>query len=260
MYTEVIMRIKLISINVYVGGKIWDNLVNFIKSEDPDILLLQEVFNGTNPTLPKNYRTYQEFKKLGFMSSSFEQAFIYEDERGLTPEGNAIFSKFEIADSKMYFLNPSDFAQCYKDIPENWPVLPRIAQQCEIIHEDQKINVVNVQGIWDLAGDNPSEAREKMISLILENTRDLKNVIIAGDTNANINNPVLNMLEEVYQPVFGAELKSTFNMLHKTNPGYATAAVDLMFISKDVQIISKAVPQVDVSDHLPVVVELELPG
>jgi endonuclease/exonuclease/phosphatase family metal-dependent hydrolase len=56
--------------------------------------------------------------------------------------------------------------------------------------------------------------------------------------------------------VFGEELKTTFNMKHKDNPGYATAAVDMMFISPDIKVSEKACPEVDVSDHLPLVVQL----
>ena len=252
------MRIKVVSINVYVGGRIWHNLVDFIKSENPDILLLQEVFNGNNKSLPNYYRTYEEFKNLGFKSSAFEQAFVYEDENGLNPEGNAVFSNFEIISSEMFALNDAGFADSYKDIPENWPHLPRIAQLCKINVSEAEVNLVNVQGVWDLAGDDPSEARQKMISAILEKTNGLNNVIIAGDTNANINNPVLRNLEAVYKPVFGSDLKSTFNMKQKTNPGYATAAVDLMFVSPGIKVVAKEVPQVDISDHLPLVVELEI--
>ena len=252
------MKIKVVSINVYVGGRIWHSLVDFIKSEKPDILLLQEVFNGNNKSLPNHYRTYEEFKNLGFKSSAFEQAFVYEDENGLNPEGNAVFSKFEIISSEMFALNDAEFAVSYKDIPENWPVLPRIAQLCKVDVSGTEVNIVNVQGVWDLAGDNPSEARQQMISAILDKTNGLNNVIIAGDTNANINNPLLRRLEVAYKPVFGSELKSTFNMKRKTNPGYATAAVDLMFVSQDIKVITKEVPQVDISDHLPLVVELEI--
>jgi endonuclease/exonuclease/phosphatase family metal-dependent hydrolase len=58
--------------------------------------------------------------------------------------------------------------------------------------------------------------------------------------------------------VFGDSLKTTFNISRKDNPGYATAAVDMMFVSSDIEVIEKACPAVDVSDHLPLVVQLRL--
>ena len=253
------MKIKVVSINVYLGGRLWDNLTEFIIKEKPDVLLLQEVFNSSDENLPEYYRTFNELKKLGYAFGSFEIAFIYDDDNGFNPEGNAVLSIFPINSSEKFLLIDGDFKQNYKDIPENWPNLPRIAQHCRILAKQQEINVINVQGIWDLAGDNPSENRQKMINRIIEKTKGLKNVIIAGDTNANINNPVLNDLAKLYKAVFGKELTSTFNMKRKTNPGYATAAVDLMFVSNEINVISKKVPQVDISDHLPIVVELELP-
>lgn len=82
-------------------------------------------------------------------------------------------------------------------------------------------------------------------------------VILAGDTNAKPTNQAMRNLEKHFVSVFGDELTTTFNMKRKTNPGYATAAVDLMYISPDLEVIQKACLDVDVSDHLPLVVTLQ---
>ena len=82
---------------------------------------------------------------------------------------------------------------------------------------------------------------------------------MAGDTNAKASNVIWQRLEEHLKSVFGWELKTTFNMRHKDNPGYALAAVDLMFISPNIAVIDKAALDADVSDHLPLVVTLDIP-
>jgi endonuclease/exonuclease/phosphatase family metal-dependent hydrolase len=64
-------------------------------------------------------------------------------------------------------------------------------------------------------------------------------------------------IEEHLTSVFGNSLTTTFNMRRKENPGYATAAVDLMYISNDLRVTGKDCPDVDISDHLPLVVTLE---
>ncbi len=58
--------------------------------------------------------------------------------------------------------------------------------------------------------------------------------------------------------VFKDELATTFNMKHKVDPGYATAAVDMFFASSDIKIVSKSCPDDDVSDHKPLVVTIEI--
>ena len=58
--------------------------------------------------------------------------------------------------------------------------------------------------------------------------------------------------------MFKDELKTTFNMKRKTDPGYAAAVVDMIFISKNIEVISHDCPQVDISDHLPLVCKFNI--
>ncbi len=68
-------------------------------------------------------------------------------------------------------------------------------------------------------------------------------------------------IEKHLNNVFKDELSTTFNVKHKDLtrfPGYATAVVDMVFVSSDLQVQSKKCPAVDVSDHLPLVCDLVL--
>jgi endonuclease/exonuclease/phosphatase family metal-dependent hydrolase len=65
-------------------------------------------------------------------------------------------------------------------------------------------------------------------------------------------------LENSLLSVFGNSLATTFNMSQKTNPGYATAAVDMLFISREIKVTSSECPQVNISDHLPLIATLEV--
>ena len=47
-------------------------------------------------------------------------------------------------------------------------------------------------------------------------------------------------------------------MKRKTDPGYAAAVVDMIFISKNIEVISHDCPQVDISDHLPLVCKFNI--
>ena len=97
-----------------------------------------------------------------------------------------------------------------------------------------------------------------MAKVILEQTKGYKNVIIAGDTNATPNNQAIKDLESKFTNVFKGELTTTFNMKHKTLPGYATAVVDAIFVSPNINVTSHYCPNIDVSDHLPLVAELNI--
>jgi endonuclease/exonuclease/phosphatase family metal-dependent hydrolase len=71
-------------------------------------------------------------------------------------------------------------------------------------------------------------------------------------------NQAIKNIEKHLDSIFQGELKTTFNMKHKDNPGYATAAVDMMFVSSDMSVDYKSCPDVDVSDHLPLVAVLDI--
>lgn len=251
------MKIKVISLNIWNGGKLFPAVLDFLKAESADIVMLQEVYDGDNE-LADNYKSMSVLRqKLDYEHAGFARAYLEKKSSRLIPHGNAILSKFPIL-SGTSFLLAENQRQFYLDIPEHWPQLPALVQSARLKAGDQFINVFNVHGPWNLNGDDATPRRRKLSQAILERTSGLSNVIVGGDTNAKSSNPAMLAIEDQLKSVFGQELKSTFNMRRKTNPGYGTAAVDLMFVSPGMKITSKRCPDVDISDHLPIVVEIEV--
>jgi len=251
------MTIKLISLNLWQGGNLFPAILDFLKSEDADILALQEVYDGKDPALADKYRSMAVLGQLGYPYSDFASAYLDKRSEGLIPQGNAILSKFPIIDRGARFLvEPTQ--PNYVEIPENFPSLPRVLQSVRLDTPDGEINVFNMHGVWDIDGDNDSEARRSMVDIIIKETSGKSNVIVTGDTNAKSTNPAMQALEASLTNVFGTELPTTFNMRHKTDPGYGTAAVDHLYVSPNIQILSKGCPDADVSDHRPLVATLQL--
>ena len=91
------MQIIFLTLNVWNGGKLFDEIVAFIKKEDPDIVALQEMYNGTDPSLERQYRSFSEFKNaLGYEHASFSPAFLDHLPPLPVEQGNAIYSKYPI--------------------------------------------------------------------------------------------------------------------------------------------------------------------
>jgi len=99
-----------------------------------------------------------------------------------------------------------------------------------------------------------------MAEVVIEAVKDKQNVIVAGDTNAKQTNQAILDIEQHLVSVFKRDMTTTFNMRHKDNPGYATAAVDAVFIDRGMKVIEKQCPDVDVSDHLPLSVTVDIPS
>lgn len=251
------VQIKFLTVNVWNGGKLWENLERFLKEQNADIMFFQEVFNGHGENLPKSYKTLDEFKQI-FPDYHYHYAPAFGDigEYGAIDRGNAIFSKFPIISSDFTF-----FDLPYKVFNEqkerDFEFTPRVIEYCTISCGSTNLNLFNHHGIWGRDGrDNPR--RIKMGESIVSKIKDYKNVILAGDFNMSPDTETIRLIEKYVASVFGESLKSTFNMKRKDNPGYATAAVDMLFVSPEIKVLENSCPDVDVSDHLPLIATLEV--
>lgn len=251
------MEIKVLQLNVWNGGKLWDNLEQFLREQMPDIAFFQEVFGGSAPNLPRRYRTLEEFKKIfpGYFHH-FAPSFGDIDEVGTFDRGNAIFSKFPITHSDITFFDVP-----YKVFEEqkqrSFEFTPRALEHCVVEADGITLNLFNHHGIWGEDGlDNAR--RLEMGRVIARQIQGKENVILAGDFNLGPDTETVKIIEKEVASVFGTSLVSTFNMRHKDKPGFAVAAVDMMFVAPNIEILSKKCLNVDVSDHLPLLVTLEI--
>ncbi|MFH2022264.1 MAG: endonuclease/exonuclease/phosphatase family protein [Patescibacteria group bacterium] len=257
------MTIKFLTLNMLQGGLLMDNILNFLDQQQPDIITLQEVYNGSNPNLPANYRSMQVLsQKLANWHSYFSACLLSQTPQGNFDLGNAIFSKFPIIKkSKVYVSGEYGlYPQTPADL--DWSRDPQVMQWAEIEVKGSLLNVFNLHGIWGKDGaDNP--ARDWMGQIILDQIKGKTNTILAGDFNLRPTTRVVKNIERHLTNVFKNELTATFNLSRKNlqeSPGYATSVVDMIFIDPKLKIISHTCPQVDVSDHLPLVIELSLPN
>lgn len=253
------MKLKVVCLNLWIGGVLLGDIISFLKQQDADIVALQEVLQSNDKTLPIQYRSLDGLEQLGYAYQQFAPAMIDRFPWGDIPNGNAVLSKLPITAHDVTFFDKTfdpDTPRMPFD-PAAFPVTPRNLQHVVIDAGGTDVHLFNLQGVWDLDGDNVSPQRQKMSDTILRETAGKQHVIVTGDTNAKHTNPVMRKLEENLTNVFGDTLTTSFNMRRKSNPGYATSVVDLMYVSDDFTIVSKNCPDVDISDHLPLVVELE---
>lgn len=253
------MKFKVVCLNLWLGGTLFDNILSFLKKENPDILACQEVLNGKDTNLERQLCSVTVLQKeLNFPYTFSTPAYSETREEGMIESGNAIFSRFPILGTKTIFydipyaknyIKPSD--------PAGFSFIPRNLQQAVLEIGKAKLNFFNTQGIWGADGKD-NERRLKMADIIVEEIKDKENVILTGDFNVNEGTRSIAKIGERLKSVFANELTNTFNMKRKDNPGYASAVVDMIFVSKNIKILEHYCPQVDVSDHLPLVCVCQL--
>jgi endonuclease/exonuclease/phosphatase family metal-dependent hydrolase len=251
------MKIKFVTLNMWLGGILFDNIIAFLKDQDADIVVLQEVFNGEDKSLAAQYRSMQVLKEqLGYPYDDFVadyRDFDYTD--GKAQRGNAILSKFLITSGDAVFFD-EPYTEEYRNIRVNFPNCPRNLQHVSLDTPAGEVNIYNIQGVWDMAGASYSTKRKLMSEAVIKAIDGKQNTILAGDVNARPVNQAVKNIEEHLKSVFGNELASTFNMRRKDDPGYASAAVDMILVSPNIKVLERNCPDIDVSDHLPLTATL----
>lgn len=255
------MKIKCISLNLWNGGNLFPNILAFLNEHtDASILMFQEVYNAHDPGLVENFRSLDALREhFNYPYEVFAPAMLDKLLVGKIESGNAILSKYPITSSDVQFFSDPYRERDAYDPTEN-PSAPRILQHAVLDIDGTTLDVYNLHGVWDLDGDRYSERRQRMSETIINTVRDKKNVLFAGDSNALPTNPALRKIEKHLTSVFGDDIKTTYNMRRKDNPGYATAACDVVFVSPGIRIVEKVCPNVDISDHLPIIATLEIPN
>jgi endonuclease/exonuclease/phosphatase family metal-dependent hydrolase len=253
------MKIKFVTLNMWLGGMMFDNINAFLREQDADIVVLQEVFNGQDASLDRQYRSMQVLKEnVNYPYENFVADYRdFDYTAGMAQRGNAILSKFPIVSSDFLFFD-TPYSEDYRDVPENFNKCPRDLQHVVLNTPVGPINVYNIQGVWDLDGERYSEQRKRMSDIVIQAISGKQNVILAGDMNARPLNQAVKNIEQYLTSVFGNELKSTFNMIHKDNPGYATASVDMILVSPNIQVLERECVAINISDHLPLRATLEI--
>jgi len=257
------LKIKVVSLNLWIGGLLFDEISAFLEKENADIVMLQEVMDTKADKFPAHYYSIASLqKKLHYPYTDFAPNLVNKFPWVMCTEGNAILSRFPIKERGVaYFEEPFDETKLRDAFdPSTYGTLPRSLEHVVLDTPVGDVNLFNFQGVWDLDGDNVSPQREKMRDVILHEIEGKSNVILAGDTNAKYTNPVMQDIEKHLTNVFGDSLTTSFNMRRKDDPGYGTAVVDMIYVSPSITVLDKSCPDVDISDHLPLVATLEIPN
>lgn len=256
------MKLKIINLNVWFGGQLWDSMVAFLKSEQPDILFLQEVQQSNNLSYGPQFNTLEMLTpeiNLPHVAFGATMRRLSDNKSTLVESplwGTAILSKFPLTQKDLIFYDlPYNPAWTGGD-PEH--TVPRALQYATCSVDSKTLHLFNNHGIWGHnGGDTPR--RLNMSKIIIEAVRGKSPAILAGDFNTNERTQSINQIGEVLSDVFKNERATSFNVSRKpVDSGYKNAVVDFLFLSKDIKVISHHSPPVDVSDHLPLICEIEI--
>lgn len=256
MYT---FSIKIIQINIY-KGRYLDSLIDFLKEEDPDFITMQEVTTG-------GFNLYADKSASVFdlLHDSLGMYGEYYGDLKLKGEidakfGNAVFSKSRIIGKHVLVLKkfrPVSNLELDGISGEIREQIDRHLLDAVVNFHGREIHILSWHGAWTAP---PADTKEtfRQSTLVYKYLKELKApFILGGDLNAIIGSKTVDMIGKVSNNLMlGTNVKMTTNVeVHKIAPlGFL---VDYIFVSSEFLLKSVRVPQVTISDHLPVVAELE---
>lgn len=261
---------KLVSLNIW-GGIAFDALMEFIEEMQPstEIFCFQEVYDSPHTIVSNNTRlnilrtlttTLPEFQPF------FEPTQDRIDEEGAidieASMGQAVFIR------KEFPIDGRGFIFTYRDRnamqESDWFTLPAGFQYLHLrTRKDGKsFTIINIHGISQPGDklDTPARiAQSKKIQEFLAHTQGAK--ILCGDFNLERETKSVKMLEaNTKNLITEYNIATTRSILNRSKfpPDQIQNFADYIFISPEVEVCSFEVPDIPVSDHLPMILEFSL--
>ncbi len=256
------MKIKVVSLNLWNGGRLFDQAHDFLQRQRADLMFLQEAYNGNDLNIKKRFRTVEIFKAtFPQHQTCFSPVFLDKREgEGSIQAGQLIISKFPLSNTRAIHID-TPFGEYDHDSIEDFSDFPTMLQTTFAKIGNKHVKLLNIHGPVNNDGTADTNRRLRMREVILEEIKDQKNVILSGDFNVQAKTQTIKGIEQKLINIFKDDLTTSFNVKQKNLekfPGFANAVVDMMFISPEIKVINKSCPQVDISDHLPLVATLDV--
>jgi endonuclease/exonuclease/phosphatase family metal-dependent hydrolase len=251
---------KVVTLNLWNGGRLLPAAREFLREQNADIMFLQEVYNGSGVEKEDRYRTV-EILQADFPEYHAAFSAIYLDTStpyGELDDGQLILSRWPLTQLERAYVK-SGYGPFDQEGTTDFSSFPAAFQKATVTISGKEITLINVHGPVNLDGLADDESRQIMRTKILEHVTEY--TIVAGDFNARAESETFRVLEQQLQNPFLGQLSTTFNVSRKDLvrfPGYATSAVDCIFLTPTFKVLQREQPQVDVSDHLPLVAMISL--
>lgn len=251
-----VKSLKFIQVNIY-KGKYLDSLLDFLKSHDPDFVSMQEVTAGELNLCDNNLELFEYFKKRLGLKGVLDKVMQPVD----SPKsylGNVVFSKYQIFGSKSLVLKTfEEFTLAKFNDFKSFTKFPRNLLSVECVLDGQKISAISWHAAWT-APPTDTEETLRQAKEVADFLKNLKEPFILGcDMNAVPQSKVAGLINQsaVNLMMNSGVLQTTHLKIHKIAPrGFM---IDYIFTSPHFKLKKLEVPQVTISDHLPVVAELE---
>ncbi len=243
---------KLVQLNVWWGGKLTKDILNFLKDEDADILCLQEAvsLNKPDPALFLHIEAIQ--RDLDYQSAVFGGAFSFKFMEGKARFGNAVLSKEPIKRSEVIYTN-LEHKDNFDFNTHDYNV--RNLVHAEVIHSSKPVHVLTHHGHHIPDHKNGNADTYRQMQQIKEYIDTLSGpVILTGDFNLSPKSESLELLNNSL-----TNLCATNNLTTtRTNLTDKVEVCDYIFVNNQVKVNKFYASDKVVSDHQALILDCDL--
>ncbi|MEK7497400.1 MAG: endonuclease/exonuclease/phosphatase family protein [Patescibacteria group bacterium] len=251
------MNVKIVNLNTWKGGNLLNKMLLFLKKEKPDILTLQEIYRGLKNNSNPKYKSLEIIQKTtGLKYLYFSAAYTTLKPDGKVEHGNAILSRWPIVHSKTIFYD-IQYTENFTEPEKDFSTCPRTLQYIEILANGTKLNIFNTHGIW-FPNNKDNKRRLNMGKIIVNEINGKQRVVLTGDFNVDRNTATMKYIQKELVDVFDGKLQTSFNMKQKFNPVLSNLVIDGIYVTPNIKVLKATCPNVNVSDHLPLITILEV--
>lgn len=239
------MKIKVITYNIW-HGKFLDKVIDFLRGEAADVICLQEA-------TAEVFESLERALKLG---GRYKRMFRGDEGEGEYELGNAVLTKFEMLETNEFNYEREMTEEILRGADEDRYNLPRL-----MLGQGLKVGSA---GLWVFNTHHTITPNGEVTEHQLTATRQLKDFlkkydryILCGDMNTPYGNENYKLLSQGLSDWSGPPTPTLHPTIHKV--GFKGYHVDYVFAKgQGMKHLATRIPVVAASDHLPVVVELEI--
>lgn len=247
------MKLKILQWNIWFKEDP-KNIASEIKRINPDIVCVQEVSKHEKKS--PQIDTAEEIAKLTGLGLFYHDSATWDNRPEKTAQGNAIFSKYPFSNASFSYVH--DFNHNPKDATEEG----RLYLEAEVLVGDKKITISTTHLSYSPSFEITDERKKEVDNLVEIIKNKKENYIFTGDLNSAPDSYTIKSLEKYLKntgPEYEEKTWATklFDY-HGFKEDKLNWRIDYVFATKDVKVISSKIIDTPYSDHLPILVEVEV--
>lgn len=243
---------KIIQVNIW-GGKLGQQIVDFLRAEQPDFVCMQEVNDLKGRSGGKLFATLDELKAAGGFSDTFmSPTYSFHHMQRELEYGNAILSKFPLTTNATIFTE-GKYKRNYDVMNDGSNI--RNLQHIIVSIDGKSLHILNHHGHHEPGSKAGNEETAKQMRIIADEIdKTTGPLIFCGDLNLAPNTPSLAVLNDKL---------TNLSVVHKLQNTYSQfnqgqVVCDYIFVNDQIKVQHFEMSEALISDHKALVLEFEL--